>query len=157
MFLFFNDMMIYWIHRGLHHSKVYKHIHKTHHRWLVPSPFASHAFHPLDGFLQSTPYHMFVFLVPLHKGVYLFLFVLVNFWTISIHDGYYAIPPLLTDIVNGAAHHTDHHLYYNYNYGQYTTLWDRIGGSFKTPSSWKHDAPLDHVIEKLSHKPACAF
>lgn len=25
-------------------------------------------------------------------------------------------------------------LYFNYNYGQFTTLWDRIGGSYRKPN-----------------------
>ncbi|KAK9395021.1 Lathosterol oxidase-like, partial [Crotalus adamanteus] len=66
---------------------------------------------------------------------YLCLYVFVNIWSISIHDGDYRVPNLLKPIINGAAHHTDHHLYFNYNYGQYFTLWDRIGGSYKIPSS----------------------
>ena len=51
---------------------------------LVPTPFASHAFHPLDGYLQSVPYHLFIFLFPIHRLVYLILFVLVNMWTIFV-------------------------------------------------------------------------
>uniref|UniRef100_A0ABI7ZTD4 Fatty acid hydroxylase domain-containing protein n=1 Tax=Felis catus TaxID=9685 RepID=A0ABI7ZTD4_FELCA len=85
-FLFFTDMLIYWIHRGLHHRLVYKRIHKPHHLWKIPTPFASHAFHPVDGFLQSLPYHIYPFIFPLHKVVYLGLYILVNIWTISIHD-----------------------------------------------------------------------
>lgn len=27
-----------------------------------------------------------------------------------------------------------HHLYFNYNYGQYTTVWDRLGGSYRRPN-----------------------
>jgi len=27
-----------------------------------------------------------------------------------------------------------HHLYFYYNYGQYTTLWDRLGGSYRQPN-----------------------
>lgn len=27
-----------------------------------------------------------------------------------------------------------HHLYFNYNYGQFTTLWDRMGGSYRKPN-----------------------
>lgn len=47
-----------------------------------------------------------------------------------IHDGEY----LANDpVVNGAACHTVHHLYFNYNYGQFTTLWDRLGGSYREP------------------------
>lgn len=37
-------------------------------------------------------------------------------------------------IINGSACHTMHHLYFNYNYGQFTTLWDRIGGSYRKPN-----------------------
>ena len=66
-FMIFNDTLIYWIHRALHTSLLYKRIHKDHHKWIVPTPFASHAFHPLDGWAQSLPYHTFVFLVPFHK------------------------------------------------------------------------------------------
>eukprot|EP00960_Hanusia_phi_P014822 438818-Hanusia_phi.AAC.1 len=69
---------------------------------------ASHAFHPLDGFLQSTPYHMYAFLFPMNKVMgcgrgrcllvvltsprqvlYLGMFIFVNMWTISIHDGWF--------------------------------------------------------------------
>ena len=28
-----------------------------------------------------------------------------------------------------------HHLYFNYNYGQFTTLWDRLGGSYRQPNN----------------------
>lgn len=133
-FLMFTDCMIYWIHRGLHHRLLYKYLHKPHHKWKVPTPYASHAFHPVDGFLQSVPYHIYPFLFPLHKVVYLILFVIVNVWTVSIHDGDYRVPALLQPFINGSAHHTDHHVLYKYNYGQFFTLWDRIGGSFHHPT-----------------------
>ena len=41
-------------------------------------------------------------------------------------------------IINSSAHHTVHHLEFNYNYGQYFTLWDRIGGSYKRPD-WEFE------------------
>lgn len=47
LFLLFTDFCIYWIHRYLHHPLVYKHLHKPHHKWIMPTPFASHAFHPI--------------------------------------------------------------------------------------------------------------
>eukprot|EP01090_Pellita_catalonica_P000022 TRINITY_DN10017_c0_g1_i3.p1 TRINITY_DN10017_c0_g1~~TRINITY_DN10017_c0_g1_i3.p1 ORF type:complete len:259 (-),score=1.81 TRINITY_DN10017_c0_g1_i3:18-794(-) len=121
-FLLFTDCGIYWIHRGLHHPLLYTTIHKPHHWWKIPTPFASHAFHPLDGFAQSVPYHVYVFLFPINKWVYLSMFVFVNFWTISIHDGSYALPEALSRFVNGASHHTEHHLKFVYNYGQFFTL-----------------------------------
>lgn len=152
MFLMFTDCFIYWIHRGLHHRLLYKHIHKPHHKWKVPTPYASHAFHPIDGFLQSLPYHVYPFLFPLHKIVYLLLFVFVNIWTVSIHDGDYRVPVLLQPFINGSAHHTDHHLFYKHNYGQFFTLWDRIGGSFKHPTAFSGNNLLDEIESEGKHK-----
>ena len=83
-FIAFTDCFIYLIHRGLHHPKFYKTLHKPHHKWIMPTPFASHAFHPLDGFLQSVPYHVFPFIFPLQKFAYVALFAFINFWTVMI-------------------------------------------------------------------------
>ena len=126
-----------------------QYVHKPHHMWKVASPFASHAFHPVDGFLQSLPYHIYVFLFPIHKIVYLALYVIVNIWTVSIHDCDYRVPKILQPIINGSAHHTDHHLYFNCNYGQYLTFWDRIGGSYKHPSSFQGLGPKDELKKHL--------
>eukprot|EP01088_Endostelium_zonatum_P011702 TRINITY_DN25851_c0_g1_i1.p1 TRINITY_DN25851_c0_g1~~TRINITY_DN25851_c0_g1_i1.p1 ORF type:complete len:296 (+),score=27.61 TRINITY_DN25851_c0_g1_i1:104-991(+) len=133
-FILFTDCLIYWIHRGLHHKWVYAYIHKPHHLWKVPTPYASHAFHPIDGYMQAFPYHLYVFMFPLNNWVYLALFLFVNFWTISIHDGDYRLPSSLNLVVNGAAHHTEHHLKFTCNYGQFFTLWDKIGRSYVPPA-----------------------
>lgn len=166
-FILFTDFFIYWIHRGLHHPKLYKTLHKPHHKWIMPTPYASHAFHPFDGFAQSVPYHVYPYLFPLQKFAYIALFIFINIWTVFIRK-YILIPvpglshflvfccgtsfllhgktkltsPITDDgeyvanspIINGAACHTMHHLYFNYNYGQFTTLWDRLGGSYRQPN-----------------------
>ncbi|KAF8348953.1 fatty acid hydroxylase, partial [Amanita rubescens] len=140
LFLLFTDYCIYWIHRWLHVPFLYKFIHKPHHKWLVPTPFASHAFHPVDGYLQSVPYHLFIFFFPLHRTLYLVLFVLVNLWSILIHDSDMITGHPLEKVINGPAHHTLHHLYFTVNYGQYFTWADRYGGSYRQPES--HLDPL---------------
>eukprot|EP01094_Clydonella_sp_ATCC50884_P002608 TRINITY_DN1198_c0_g1_i7.p3 TRINITY_DN1198_c0_g1~~TRINITY_DN1198_c0_g1_i7.p3 ORF type:complete len:275 (+),score=95.38 TRINITY_DN1198_c0_g1_i7:310-1134(+) len=129
LFLAFTDAAIYWIHRALHYGPLYQHLHKTHHLFISPTPFAAVAFHPIDGWLQSTPYHLFVLFVPLHSRLYLAMFLFVQLWTISIHDRVSLAP--LDGIVNGSAHHACHHDAFNYNYGQYFTLWDRLCGTHR--------------------------
>ena len=47
-----------------------------------------------------------------------------------IHDGEYVSD---NPVINGAACHSVHHLKFEYNYGQYTTAWDRIGGTYRSP------------------------
>ena len=133
----------------------------------VPTPFASHAFHPLDGYLQSVPYHLFIFVFPLHRWLYLGLFVFVNFWSIfvcfhpthvcvtiynpelQIHDSDMITGHALEKVINGPAHHTLHHLYFTVNYGQYFTWADRWGGSYRQPAS-----ELDPLLEVLAAKEA---
>ena len=43
-------------------------------------------------------------------------------------------------VINGASCHTMHHLYFNYNYGQFTTAWDRLAERIEKPRAmalWK--------------------
>jgi lathosterol oxidase len=138
IFLVFTDSCIYWIHRLEHDIPwVYKNIHKPHHAWKVPSPFAAYAFHPLDGYVQSVPYHLFVFFYPMNVFLYLTMFVLVQLWTIGIHDSVDFIGDKrgswISKVVNGSMHHTIHHSRFVYNYGQYFTFWDRAFGSHYEP------------------------
>lgn len=144
LFLVFTDFCIYWIHRWLHHPIIYKRLHKPHHKWIMPTPFASHAFHPLDGFAQSIPYHLFPFIFPLQKMAYVALFAFVNLWSVMIHDGEY-----LTNnpVVNGAACHSLHHSRFEVNYGQFFTAFDRLGGTYRMPEAWMFEKD-----EKMSKK-----
>ena len=64
------------------------------------------------------PYHLFIFLFPLQRYLYLGLFVFVNFWAIFIHDSDMITGHPLETVINGPAHHTLHHLYFTVNYGQ---------------------------------------
>ncbi|KAJ5482542.1 Fatty acid hydroxylase [Penicillium sp. IBT 31633x] len=130
LFICFTDSGIYWIHRALHHPLIYRTLHKPHHKWAVPTPFASYAFHPLDGWSQSLPYHFYPLVFPLQKGAYMGLFIFVTMWTVLIHDAEY-LPT--SEVINGASCHTMHHLYFNYNYGQFTTGWDRLAGTYRKP------------------------
>lgn len=37
LYMVFNDLGIYWIHRLEHHPSVYKYVHKPHHKWISKS------------------------------------------------------------------------------------------------------------------------
>ncbi|KAJ7094622.1 fatty acid hydroxylase [Mycena belliarum] len=144
-FLLFTDYCIYWVHRWLHLPFFYKHLHKPHHKWIIPTPWASHAFHPVDGYLQSVPYHLFIFLFPVHRMLYLGMFVFVNFWSIFIHDSDMITGHPLETLINGPAHHTLHHIYFTVNYGQYFTWADKAGNSYRQPES-----SLDPLLEVMA-------
>jgi lathosterol oxidase len=127
--LVFTDTLVYWIHRALHARWLYKFVHRYHHDFRAPSPWASLAFHPLDAFAQALPYHLFAFLFPIHIGVYVGALIVVTLWTFLIHE-----PPLFfpKGWPNFASHHAIHHTLNKFNYGQYFSLWDRIGNTYRS-------------------------
>ena len=133
LFLIFTDTCIYWIHYALHWGFLYRWLHKQHHDFLEVTPFSSLAFHPVDGWAQGMPYHLFVMLFPMHTWMYLISLFVVNLWTINIHDR------LTMNIpgVNGAKHHDIHHRTFRGNYGQYLQFWDRINGTYRDPTDEK--------------------
>ena len=52
LFLITTDFSVYWIHRAFHLPMLYMRFHKPHHQWILTTPFASHAIHPVDGYVQ---------------------------------------------------------------------------------------------------------
>jgi lathosterol oxidase len=132
LLLVFTETMVYWTHRALHRPWLFRHIHVHHHQFREPTPWAAFAFHPADAFAQALPYHIAAFVFPLHVGVYTVAMSLVMVWSVSIHDRVTLLP------IRGllyAGHHTLHHLHNRYNLGQYSTLWDRLGGTYRCPST----------------------
>lgn len=126
----FTETAIYWIHRALHMRFLYRSLHLVHHRFRVTSPWTGLAFHPLDSFAQAAPYHLAVFIFPVHELVYLAAVGLVTVWAVAIHD---RVSLVRWSLVNNTGHHTAHHWYNKFNYGQYTTIWDRLCGTWKSP------------------------
>lgn len=144
-FTLWNDFAVYVVHRALHSKLLYVRVHKMHHLFKVHTPFAALAFTPMDGFLQSLPYHLFIFVVPMHKLTYIISFTMVQMWTVFIHDHFFVVPEWLDPFINGSAHHTDHHMYFNYNHGLYFTYMDRLGGTYRTPSAILGNGPIDQI------------
>ena len=127
------EIGIYWMHRTLHTNKwMYKHIHMLHHAYNKPetlTPWASIAFHPLDGILQASPYVGALFVVPCHYLTHVFLLFFTAIWATYIHDSMdFNIDPIM-----GSKYHTVHHTHYIYNYGQIFTFCDRFWGTLRVP------------------------
>ena len=131
LYLAFTETLIYWAHRWLHRVPfLYDRLHAIHHRWRASTPWVSMAFHPLDSFVQALPHHLAMFLFPVHGLVYLTMLSFVSVWTVLIHD---RVTFVRWWPINHTDHHTVHHWCGDHNYGQFTTLWDRLMGSHRDP------------------------
>lgn len=127
------EIAIYWMHRILHTNKtLYKYIHMMHHQYSKPetlTPWASIAFHPLDGMLQACPYVLCLPIVPCHYISHLIMFSSTAIWATYIHDSMdWNIDPIM-----GSKYHTIHHTHYVYNYGQIFTFCDSLWGTLRVP------------------------
>jgi sterol desaturase/sphingolipid hydroxylase (fatty acid hydroxylase superfamily) len=49
------------------------------------SPYASIAFHPLDGIMQASPYVIMLFVVPMHFLTSLVMLFFTGIWAMNIH------------------------------------------------------------------------
>ena len=140
--ILWDETLTYWAHRFLHtYRSLYLKLHIVHHRSISITPFAGFAFHPLDAFLQALPTFTSCFMFPMHFNAFLFFSVATTIWAISIHDNIPAIP---CKLFLYATHHTIHHERGQgsfRNYGKFTTIWDRMMGSYEDPDrinyGWK--------------------
>ncbi|MFW5877222.1 MAG: sterol desaturase family protein [Myxococcota bacterium] len=133
-----SETLVYWAHRFLHWGKAWDKLHKYHHQFDRPTPWAGVAFHPADSFLQGLPHHLAAFLFPLHTDVYVVSVALLTVWAVSIHD---RVSIVRWGVINYAGHHTMHHYYDDYNFGQYFTFWDRLMGTYRSPRDPEHWPP----------------
>jgi lathosterol oxidase len=138
LMLIFTETCIYWIHRALHWGPLFDKIHNIHHQYKKPTSYVGLAFNPLDSFLQGIPHHIGVFLFPMHIGVYLVSLSVVAVWAVLIHD---RVSFVRWGLINNTGRHTLHHWYSDYNFGQYTTLWDRVCNTHRSPFEGCEDVP----------------
>ena len=129
-----HDTYFYWMHRTVHHPKLFRSIHLTHHQSVNPSPWASYSFHFFEAILEGMIAPVLLFLIPLHPTALLVFATTSFFINVYGHLGY-EISPLwlrrtwLFELLNTSVHHNLHHSKFDGNYGLYFRVWDRIMGT----------------------------
>lgn len=126
-----HDTYFYWAHRLMHHPLLYKHVHQVHHRSINPSPFASHAFHPLEAVAEIGIIFVLIFTIPYHNYGILMWWAYMMFINVFGHLSIEVFPKWFVKagvlkVHNSPTHHNMHHKYFNYNYGLYLNIWDQL-------------------------------
>ena len=132
--LIIHDTYFYWMHRLLHHKKLFKLAHLVHHKSTNPSPWTSYSFHILEAITEGLVLVPIVVLIPMHPLTIL-LFTITGF-IINVygHLGYEIMPQSFRstwafEILNSSVHHNMHHSKFKGNYGLYFRIWDRVMGT----------------------------
>lgn len=142
LLLLVHDTYFYWMHRLMHHSKLYRFVHLVHHKSVNPSPWAAYAFHPAEAILEAGIIPLLLILIPVHP-ISFFAFVTLMLWfNVYGHLGYELFPQKaythpLGKWLNSSVYHNLHHEKFHGNYGLYFTIWDRLCGTLRTDSAAK--------------------
>lgn len=134
LMIIIHDTYFYWGHRFMHLPKIYRHVHLVHHKSTNPSPFAAYYFHPIEAFIEIGVIYVVAFLIPYHEYMMMIWWI----YMVSINVmGHLSVELFPADFLekgilkwhNSAVHHNMHHKYFNYNYGLFFNVWDRVMGT----------------------------
>jgi lathosterol oxidase len=122
------DTSQYWVHRMLHWPWLYKHVHKAHHMWKSPNPWATLALVPAEFLMLSTGTMTILSMIPMWFPLYIFL-VLFTFFYNTVDHGGVEIPSIWFWQVP-VNFHDRHHEHFHVNYAPMVDWWDKLYGSY---------------------------
>lgn len=134
LIILIHDAYFYWTHRLMHHPRLFRLMHRTHHLSINPSPWAAYSFSPWEAFVQAGIAPLVLFTLPTHP----LAFSIFMLWQISFnvlgHCGYELFPRWfvrspLGYVLNTATHHAQHHETNRANFSLYFNVWDRVQGT----------------------------
>jgi sterol desaturase/sphingolipid hydroxylase (fatty acid hydroxylase superfamily) len=134
--LVLHDTYFYWMHRLMHHPRLFRAIHLIHHKSTNPSPWTSYAFHPLEAVIEAGIIPLIAFTLPVQRSA-MALFLLFQFiYNVYGHLGYELYPrnfhrSWIGRWINTSVCHNLHHKRFKGNYGLYFLWWDRWMGTLR--------------------------
>ena len=131
MLIVLHDAWFYWTHRLIHHPKLFRRLHREHHKSYNPSPWTAYSFDPGEAVVNAIYLPLVLLLIP-SSGLAIFIFVNHMMIRNAVgHCGYELFPARrsgrpLFDWMTTVTHHDLHHAQAGWNYGLYFTWWDRL-------------------------------
>lgn len=160
VYFFLFDTWFYWLHRWMHKEPVYTYVHKLHHLSTSPNLLTTISVNPLESFINGGFVPLFtmtatLLAMPVSEQA-MFLIGPTNvIMGLYVHSGYEFFPrwwnrSWATKWFITATFHDQHHKYFNYNFGGYTTIWDRICGTKRK----KFEADFEKIADRRTEQKA---
>ena len=130
------DTYFYWLHRWMHKEPVYSWVHKLHHHSTSPNLLTTLSVNPLESLINGGFLPLFLAAYSVHPESLALMGPTTIIMGFYVHSGYEFFPrwwnkSWATKWFITATFHDQHHKYFNYNFGGYTTIWDRICGTMR--------------------------
>lgn len=128
------DAYFYWTHRAMHHPRLFRTFHHTHHKSKTPTPWTAYAFDVPEAIVIVAFVPLWAAIVPMHD---LAIFMFVTWQIVRNVMGHAGVelypvsgqPSRWFGWWNTTTHHDLHHQTGRYNYGLYFSWWDRLMGT----------------------------
>lgn len=128
------DAYFYWTHRAMHHPRLFRTFHWTHHKSKTPTPWSAYAFDVPEALVVVAFVPIWAAIVPMHD---LAIFSFVTWQIVRNVIGHAGVemhpvsgrPSRLFGWWNTSTHHDLHHQHGRSNYGLYFSWWDRWMGT----------------------------
>jgi sterol desaturase/sphingolipid hydroxylase (fatty acid hydroxylase superfamily) len=151
--LVIHDTYFYWMHRAIHHPRLFPVVHRVHHLSTNPSPWAAFAFHPAEAVLEALIIALLPLVMPVHPlALSLFLLVMMIYNAYG-HLGWELYPRSFArgpvgKWINTSVSHNQHHAWAKGNYGLYFLWWDRWMGTLREDYGEALTQQLPRITEK---------
>jgi sterol desaturase/sphingolipid hydroxylase (fatty acid hydroxylase superfamily) len=130
------DTYFYWFHRLMHVEPIYTWVHKIHHRSTSPNVLTTLSVAPLESIINGGFVPLFTALLTVHSSTMLLIGPTNIIMGLYVHAGYEFFPrwwnkTWVTRWFITSTFHDQHHRYFKWNFGGYTTIWDWICGTVR--------------------------
>jgi sterol desaturase/sphingolipid hydroxylase (fatty acid hydroxylase superfamily) len=132
--IFLHDTYFYWMHRLLHHPRLFRRVHRVHHLSVSPSPWSGYSVSTLEALVLGSIGPIIVFVLPVHPLAFTLFMGWQIAFTVFAHGGYEIFPQRflrtwLGRLLITPTHHVLHHEKPRTNFGLYFSIWDRLAGT----------------------------
>lgn len=146
LYFFAFDTWFYWMHRLMHKEPMYTVVHKIHHLSTAPNLVTTFSVTPLESLINGGFVPLFTAVLTVHESTMALIVPTNIIMGLYVHSGYEFLPrwwnrTWATKWFITTTFHDQHHKYFNYNFGGYTTLWDRLCGTVRK----KYEADFDDI------------
>ena len=134
-----HDAYFYWMHRALHHKRLFRATHLHHHKSRTPTPWTAYSFSSWEAVTEALFIPLFMLATSTMGFAMTGLAVFLFLWHMIVrnvigHLGVELYPAGWVDNRwvgwwNTTTHHDLHHSSGNTNFGLYFTWWDRWMGT----------------------------
>lgn len=154
--LIWHDTWFYWAHRLMHHRKLYRLFHFTHHRSVDPSPFTAYSFAVPEAIMEYLFIPPLVVLAPIAPGSVSVVLLVMFAKNVTAHSGFELFPrgtltnPVLKHMTT-VTHHDMHHANGGANFGLYFTWWDRWMGTEHKHYAQRFETVVARPVEQTQN------